>query len=178
MSRQLLSELPTDFDRLAFEDEITMMVQELAKMPAPRDGVLDVDDYIKILNGCTGYGLATALKEYLHGKHGKFMPTPTEIRISHDAIMQPIYATRSRIAREDADQEKQSQYRRSIADRTAEQREKVHTIYQAFVERHEAQKALDIETRIRKQGDDAKLFLSKAEFKAMQAKTPELHRGG
>lgn len=177
MSRQLLSELPTNFDHLATETEITMMVEELAKMPAPRDGVLDVDDYIKILNGCTGYGLATALKEYLHGKHGKFMPTPTEIRISHDAIMQPIYAARARIAREDAEQEKQSQYRRSIADRTPEQREKVHTIYQAFLEHHEAQKARDIESRVRKQEDDAKLFLSKSDFKSMQAKTPELHRG-
>lgn len=46
-----------------------------------------------------------------------------------------------------------------------------------FVKLHEASEAQDIETRVRKQEDDAKLFLSKDEFKAMQAKTPAAHRG-
>lgn len=161
-----------------------MMVSELSKMPTSKDCRWEMKDYQSDLAGLSAWGITQAFKAIRRARFGQFMPTPQEVVIAYNEVMEPVISSiehrkgMEKLRRENAEALAHSQkvLERSQTPRDPNSVARVKQIYDDYMRRYEAEKAKDIESRIRQQQDDAKLFLSKSEFEAMQRQSPDIHR--
>lgn len=154
-------------------------------MPTSKDWRWELKDYQNDLAGLSAFGVAEAFKAIRHeARFGTFMPTPQQVIAAHDEAVNPVKAVIQHRKEHNAlKAEKQAAIESSqkmqeyfATPKPQSQVDRVSTIYKNFVERYEANKAKDIQTRVERQQDDAKLFLDKVGFAEMQRRSPDIHR--